>query len=105
MKTVTKCLPLEKPGTDIPEESKVLYRSKDGKNERTFDALSCHIAILTSSALPNSLCRSLRLLYPAAQRFSAPLGEIGLSVSSLKLARLGGPARRPCGGLARRSCQ
>jgi hypothetical protein len=39
MKTVTKCLPLVKPGTDIPEESKVLYRSKDGKNEKTFDAL------------------------------------------------------------------
>lgn len=25
--------------THIPEDSKVLYRSKDGKNEKTFDAI------------------------------------------------------------------
>ena len=27
--------------TYIPEESKVLYRSKDGKKENMFDALGC----------------------------------------------------------------
>ncbi|MEW6669722.1 MAG: hypothetical protein AB1512_31315 [Thermodesulfobacteriota bacterium] len=40
--------------TYLPDESQVLYRSKDGKNEKTFDALEWLAAMC--SHVPNKAC-------------------------------------------------
>ena len=39
--------------TYIPEEAKVVYRSEDGKNERTFDALEW-LAAMPACACPHA---------------------------------------------------
>ena len=39
--------------TYIPDESKVVYKSKDAKEERTFDALEWLAAIAMASHVPN----------------------------------------------------